>query len=139
MRVIIAFVILTVSLSFFSPAYAKVLPRFQGKPVKATGGAAVGVFPKLRADRQALLVTFTNLQLANSVSYTLMYQANGNEEGAGGSVDSSAGSTATRELLFGTCSAGVCRYHSGMSNMRLEVTVEYKNGKKATRRFRIKV
>ncbi len=43
------------------------------------------------------------------------------------------------ELLFGTCSAGVCRLHSGIKNARLEVSYTSVNGKKYLKKFKIKV
>lgn len=104
-----------------------------------TKGVSITVSPKLRKDRQALLVSFGNLPKALSVSYILTYTQNGQQEGAGGSVNPSEGNTATRELLFGTCSSGVCRLHNGISNMRFEVTAQLKSGKTVIKRYRIRV
>lgn len=121
------------------PAEAKVLPRFRGAGAGKTYRSGVGVSVHLRADRLALVVNFSNLAKARSVSYTLSYLTNGKAEGAGGSIDASAGNSASRELLFGTCSAGVCRYHTGLSNMKLEVMTELVSGKKTLRRFRVRI
>lgn len=142
MKQIVAFLALFVFLFVSIPsAEAKVLP--QAKSQKATGKAvtssSITVSPRLRADRKALLVSFGNLQNATSVSYTLTYTHDGQEEGAGGSVNPADGNTASRELLFGTCSSGVCRYHSGISNMKFEVTAQLKSGKKIVKRYRIRV
>lgn len=124
-------------LSIIPVTQAKVLPRFKKAtaPVTARG---VSIYPRMRADRHALVVTTSNLSLANSVSFTLIYQTNGKDEGASGSVDVSQG-TVTREVLFGTCSSGVCRYHPNISNARFEVVTELKNGKKSVKRYKIKV
>lgn len=127
----------------FTPfAEAKTLPQSKATSGKSTAvrasGSGIGVSAKLRKDRKALLVSFWNLQNAKSVSYTLVYSTNGTQEGAGGSVRPSEGA-ATRELLFGTCSASVCRYHTGLSDMRLEVVTELKSGKIATKRFKIRI
>lgn len=128
---------------FNVPIEAKVLPRFSsGKTVSKSVKSAVSgisVSPRLRADRKALNVYFSGLSRANSVSYTLIYTTNGKDEGVGGSIDSSVGDAATRELFFGTCSSGVCRNHTNITNMRLEVTSDLTNGKKTLKRFRIKV
>lgn len=128
---------------FASPSVnAKILPRYKntGKTISRSSSQtkSIGIFPKLRSDRNALIVTFTNLTLANNVSFTLTYQTDGKEEGAGGSTDTGSGSV-TREILFGTCSTGVCRYHTNITNMRFAVTTELKSGKKTTRWFKIKV
>lgn len=120
---------------------AKVLPqsRTQKSGGRVLVGPSISISPRLRADRSALLVSFGNLQNASSVSYILTYSQNGQQEGAGGSTDPSQGNTASRELLFGTCSSGVCRLHSGISNMRFEVTTQLKSGKSVIKRFRIRV
>lgn len=135
--------ILAIAFVFSSEqAIAKTLPQTKssGKTViQRASGAGVSVFPKLRRDRQALIVTFGNLQNASTVSYTLVYTTNGREEGAGGSVRPSEGSSASRELLFGTCSKNVCRYHANITNMRLEVISKLKSGKTTTKRFRVKI
>lgn len=124
------------------PAEAKVLPQAKGgnKTVTktTTTGGGIIVSPRLRADRRALIVNFGNLQSATSVSYTLIYQTNGQQEGAGGSI-ATTGATATRELLFGTCSTNVCRYHANITNARFEVSYTNKAGKKFLKRFRIRV
>lgn len=126
---------------FVNFADAKVLP--QSKTQKSVGrvfaGSSISISPRLRADRSALLVSFGNLQNASAVSYILTYTQNGQQEGAGGSVNPADGNSATRELLFGTCSSGVCRLHSGISNMRFEITTELKSGKKVVKRFRIRI
>ena len=129
-----------VFVSLVAPVEAKVLPRFQKTAVSGRAvTSGLYVSPRLRADRRALLIAFGNLKSVQSVSYALVYQTDGSQEGASGSLDSSAGNNASRELLFGTCSAGVCRYHSGVKNARLDITSVLRNGRKSIRKFRIKV
>ena len=121
---------------------AKKLPQSKSSSktvVKKSQGAGISVTPKLRSDRQALNVYFGNLQNAKSVSYMLIYKTNGQEEGAGGSVNPSEGNTASRELLFGTCSKNVCRYHPNITNMSFEVTAQLTSGKKLIKRYKIKI
>lgn len=141
---IIVFIVFAFLLTFTEVSFAaKVLPQSKKAPAQSSAkkstGSSIGIYPRLRGDRKALLVTFSNLQNANSVSYMLLYRTNGNEEGAGGSVRPSDGNTANRELLFGTCSKNVCRYHTNITNMRFEVTAELKSGKKIIKRYKIKV
>ena len=141
----ILFIVTLVFLFFISiqEAYAvKILPQSKSSSktaVKKSQGAGISVAPKLRRDRQALLVYFGNLQNAQSVSYMLVYKTNDQEEGAGGSVNPSQGNSTNRELLFGTCSKNVCRYHANISNMRLEVTAQLTSGKKLIKRYKIKI
>lgn len=134
-------IILFVFFFFTGPVSAKVLPRFQNtkSAIKKPVSSGVAVSVKLRADRKALYIYFNNLRSAKNVTYTLVYQTNGKDEGVSGSIDSSAGNSPMRELLFGTCSSGVCRYHSRITSMKLEVITALPSGKKTLRRFRIKV
>lgn len=134
------------SLFFFTQNIeAKVLPQATKSTPKQTtsvvnlSGTGISVFPKLRADRRALIVNFANLQNAKSVSYTLTYRTAVQEEGAIGTLNLGGSSNASQELLFGTCSKNVCRYHTNISNARLEVSYTSKSGKKYIKRFRIKV
>lgn len=121
---------------------AKLLPQVKGtKPIaktKSFAGKGISVYPKLRSDKKALNVSFGNLQNARSIQYNLIYRTEGHEEGAGGTITKQTGGT-TRELLFGTCSSGVCRYHTNISNMRLEILTELNSGKKTLKRYRIKI
>ncbi|OGH41978.1 MAG: hypothetical protein A3H79_00835 [Candidatus Levybacteria bacterium RIFCSPLOWO2_02_FULL_36_8b] len=128
-----------------SLANAKLLPQAKGSTSNAktkviNNSKSISVFPKLRKDRKALIVSFGNLGSSRSVGYSLIYQTQDHQEGAGGSINMQTESGgATRELLFGTCSKTVCRYHTNISNMRLEVTSELKSGRKTLKRYRIKV
>lgn len=139
------FVLFLVSLFLFSAtARAKVLPQARGSVGKSGSvsknvGASIGVSPYLRGDRRALMINFSNLQNASFVSYLLTYKQNGQEEGAMGSLSLSGSSSTTSELLFGTCSKNVCRYHTGIKNAKLEISYTSKSGKKYLRRYRIKV
>lgn len=125
---------------FSSSADAKILPRFL-KSSKKTNSLAMGisVMARLRTDRKALLVNFTGLSKAKSVMYTLSYTSNGIEQGISGILDSGGKNNLSRELLFGTCSSGVCRYHTNIKNMKFEVNSELTSGKSVIKRFRIKV
>ncbi|MBI3366034.1 hypothetical protein HY041_00195 [Candidatus Roizmanbacteria bacterium] len=141
-------ILVLITLIFFFSLYiktvhaGKILPQSKVSKktnIKQSSATGISVTPKLRRDRKALLVYFNNLQNAQSVSYMLIYKTNGQEEGAGGSVNPSQGNTASRELLFGTCSKNVCRYHSNITNMKLEVTAELKSGKKLIKRYKIRI
>ena len=135
-----------ISIVFFllatSTAQAKVLPQAKGgtKTVTKsnTTGGGITVTARLRADRKALIVNFGNLQNAKSVSYTLIYKTSGQQEGAGGTIATTSNTT-SRELLFGTCSTNICRYHGNITDMRLEVNYTTKAGKKLLKRFKIRV
>ena len=141
MKKLILLSIIVGTFIFTGGVEAKLLPRFTNTS-KSVGQRIVSsgliVSPKLRFDRQALILTLSNLNKVKSVTYTLMYQTNGVDQGAQGTLDSSSGQSVLRELLFGTCS-DVCRYHSNITNMKLEIITELPSGKQTMRRYRIKV
>lgn len=142
-RLVLSILFLTLFLAISKePSYARVLPQSQKNNTTQTikpGGSAVTLYPRLRPDRRALFLTFGNARNASSIFYSLTYLTNGRQEGVSGSVSPNEGKTVTREMLFGTCSKNDCRYHTGITNMRLEVTIELPSGKKFIKRYKIKV
>lgn len=127
---------------FTQTASAKVLPqaaKATSKTIAKTTSTGINITPRLKSDRRALIVYFSALQNATSVSYMLTYGTSTQQEGAGGSLNLTNGSSQTSELLFGTCSKGVCTYHRGIKNAKLDVTYALKSGKKYIKRYRIKV
>ncbi len=112
-------------------------PSSGSKP--ATTGGGVGIFAKLRPDRRAIIMTITNLNQAQNVSYLFTYTTSGKGEGSQGTIKSNEGAGTARELLFGTCSTGVCTYHAGITNAVLEVRAKLNSGKTLIKRFRIRV
>lgn len=94
---------------------------------------------KFRSDRKALNITFNNVNTANSVSYELTYLSGDLEKGVFGSILPKEGNSATRSLLFGTCSKTVCTYHSNISSMQLKITAKLKTGKTLIKKYKVKV
>lgn len=120
-------------------AYArKKLPAVQTKVTAAPAPAGDMPFSslKLRADKLALLLKFANLAQAQSITYVLTYNSREVPQGVEGNLDPSIGST-QKELVFGTCSGVVCTYHTGISDMRLQLSIGLKNGKTLTRIYGI--
>lgn len=119
---------------------AKVLP--QAKNVKQTGqnvrATGIGVSVKLHPNRKSLTVYFSNLHNAANVSYALTYNTSEQQEGAMGAINLT-GSTDQQELLFGTCSKNVCRYHTGIKDAKLDISYTLKSGKKYLKKYKIKV
>lgn len=143
MRVIIFLLLGFFSISVFSKSIeAKVLPqaaKASFKTATKATGMGINITPRLRSDRRALIVYFSALQNAKSVSYSLTYDTSTQPEGAIGSVPITSPSSTSQELLFGTCSKNVCRYHTGIKNAKLEVSYTLKSGRKYIKRYRIKV
>lgn len=132
------FVLFLLNTSFVS---AKLLPRAKsaGGGGAVTTSSTVGVSAKLTNYKRTLVVYFSGLQNATSVNYSLSYETNGKTEGVGGTIKSSGSSYASRELTFGTCSSGTCRYHTNITNAKLVVTISLKSGSISTRKFKIKI
>ncbi len=117
----------------------RLLPRFQtGQKSAAPRTQGVSTNVKFRADRRAINVDFQNLGIAKKVEYTLIYTSEGVEQGVTGTITPSTNGE-TRELLFGTCSKNVCRYHAGITGAKFTVTTTLKNGRKVIKPFKLKV
>lgn len=127
------------SIAFTPDVFAakKFVPKSTGSVKRvATGGIPASV--RYRGDRLGILLSFLNFTNLESVSYSFTYTANGTPQGAGGTITAANSPTASRELLFGTCSSGVCTYHYNLSNARLVLTVKKTNGTTVTKAYRIK-
>jgi len=109
------------------------------KRVSSRLGVASSV--KFRGDRRAVILTLSDLSKASQISYTLTYTGNGVSQGVSGSIKPDGEPSVTRELVFGTSSAGVYRYHTGISNARLVITTYLKSGayKKVNKGYKIKI
>ncbi len=104
------------------------------KPVTAGIPASV----RYRGDKQGILMSFPSFNGIEFVSYSFTYETNGTTQGAGGTIRQDNNPTSQRELLFGTCSSGVCRYHYNLNNARLTLTARFTNGRASTKVYRIK-
>lgn len=103
------------------------------------GSARVGIKLNFRSDRRAVILTLTNLNIASFVSYELTYKTNGRTQGVSGRVDKRLGDSVVRTVLFGTCSSGVCRYDTNITNARLVITTHLPSGLRIVKPFRLKV
>lgn len=130
------FLLLFVFSSTTSILAIKKLVRRQSGGISSQSHGVV-IKPKLRADRQALLVVFSGMDKAKTVNYNLTYQSGEVGQGVQGSYDAASGNT-QKELVFGTCSGIVCTYHQNIKDMVLEVKSSLKSGKTLTQRFQIK-
>lgn len=140
MKLVIAIIfVLLVGLLVVEPVNAKMLPQSKGAGAVTSKSTSIGVYPRLRADRRALLVSFSNLSNAKQVTYMLTYKTSGQDEAAMGGLNLNGSNTQSAEILFGTCSKNVCRYHQGIRDARLEVSYTKASGKKYLKKFRIKV
>ncbi|MDH7476232.1 MAG: hypothetical protein QHH09_02035 [Microgenomates group bacterium] len=135
-------ILLAGGLIFLNKTWAgRLLPRFSRSRTttnrRAVAGISVSV--KFNSARNGIILSFNNLSRASLVSYSLSYQTNGKDEGALGTISPAGENSTSRELLFGTCSAGVCRYHTNITNARLEITTTLLSGVKTLKKYRIKI
>lgn len=129
--------LLTVTLLFLS-FFTASIDAATKKP--AAKSSDITVSASVKKNKTAVIATFGNLHNAKSVSFTLIYSTNGRQEGAGGSIKPKKGQkTVSRELLLGTCSKNVCRYHKNLKNMKLEVITTLTSGKQSTKKIPIKI
>ena len=138
-------IILFALLMFFAITtvrHVEAAKKFVAKGTTSGGSRAAGgsipVNVRYRADKRAIHFSFSNFSNFTSVSYVFSYQTNGIYQGAAGTISAANSPGESRELLFGTCSTSVCTYHSGISGAKLTFTATLKNGKKASKNFRIK-
>lgn len=102
----------------------------------ATRGVPISV--RFRGDRLAIIASFSRVNSFSSVSYSLSYLSRGIPQGVMGTIYNTDPNQ-TKEILFGTCSNGICRYDSGISNAQFTVTTTLTNGLKVRKSFRLKV
>lgn len=122
-----------------APVQAKrKLPAPKTATTAKSTASGVTVKVKFRSDRKGVILNFANLKNASGVSYDLVYDTRGTTQNAGGAVKISS-DTSSDEVIFGTCSTGVCRYDTGISNAKLQVFITLKNGRKIVKPFRLKV
>lgn len=137
---IILSILVSVVLSTSSVSAKKLLP-FLRKATGATTSTSSGVTSsvKFRGDRLGIIVTLDNLQTAYKVNYFLSYQTKGTMQGASGSIADTGVGSVMRDIIFGNCSKGVCRYDSGISNAKFVITIYLNNGRKIVRSYKLKV
>jgi len=146
---LILFLILGLELRLITvhPVFAKrLLPQLRSAAgaktgIVSSGKGRVATSAKFRGDRRAINITLSNLNVATRIDYLLSYNTKGTMQGASGSIDPtiSGGAPITRELLFGNCSKGVCRYDTGITNAKLTITSTLLKGQRVIKRYRLKV
>ncbi len=118
----------------------KLLPFLRkGAGVTTSTSSQVVSSVKFRGDRLGIIVTLGGLQAAYKVNYFLSYQTKGTTQGASGSITDTGVGSVTRDIIFGSCSKGVCRYDSGISNAKFVITIYLNSGRKIVRSYKLKV
>ena len=133
--------VLGLELAFSSSVSAKKLLPFLTKSTKTTSSTSgkVSTAVKFRGDRLGIIINFNNLQAARKADYFLSYQTRGTTQGASGSITNTSMGSTSRDIIFGSCSHGVCRFDSGISNAKLVITIYLNSGRKIVRSYKLKV
>lgn len=133
-------VLLLVTLSTSSVSAKKLLPFLKkATGVKTSTSSGVTSSVKFRGDRLGIIVTLNNLQASRKVDYFLSYVSKGITQGASGSITDTGVGSVTRDIIFGSCSKGACRYDSRISNAKFVITIYLNSGRKIIRSYRLKV
>jgi len=138
---IISIVILATAILLDLPSTVqakRTLPALKSVSTAKSTSTGVTVKVKFRPDRKGVILNFGNLTTATGVGYDLIYDTRGTTQNAGGAIKISS-DIANTEVIFGTCSSGVCRYDSGISNAKLQVFITLKNGRKIIKPYKLKV
>lgn len=106
--------------------------------VRYTPVSSIPAQVSYRPDKLGLNLSFRNFTGLDYVSYSFTYNTNGIAQGVGGKVTAANNPTSARELLFGTCSRGACRYHYNLSGARLVLTARFLNGRTVSKTYSIK-
>ena len=140
-RSVCLFLLILSCLILFPKESAEAAKKFISKKVgggKTAVSSSIPAIVRFRPDRLGLLLSFSRFTGIESVSYSFTYNTNNTPQGAGGTIIKDNNPTAVRELLFGTCSSGVCKYHNNISGARLTLTAKLSNGRTAFKSYRIK-
>lgn len=93
---------------------------------------------KISRNTNSINVTFLNLNKVKSVSYELLYMADGRSQGVAGSL-TPADNSDFRSLYLGTCSHGVCTLHRNITQASLTIKTKLKTGIYVAKRYRLKI
>lgn len=137
---------LTLSLLFFfffsfsDETWAlKTRTRSQTSTRTYTASNRITTSVRFTSGKTGLVISFSGLNNATSVNYSLTYNTNGIPQGAMGTITSPQVVTDSRELLFGTCSHGVCRYHTNITNAKLVITAKLRSGYTTRKTYRLRI
>jgi len=110
----------------------------QEEKIKEIKPEDIGLVLKARSDKKAIIMEVNKLAEISMLEYELNYNAIENGEkvlrGAIGSIKNinPGERKITREILLGTCSANVCKYDKGVSDIDFVLKVTYTNGQVAS-------
>ncbi|GEM_PF-4834128 len=128
LSVVIVFLLL---LGFVSPVSAAT------KPKKAVSSSLI-VSAQYVKSRNYVKLFFADFKGVSKITYTLMYEGNGMEQGVEGGFSVGKRKNYSQNLYLGTCSSGTCMAKNKIKNIRVQVVTKYTNGKSTTKVYKVK-
>ncbi len=118
-------------LVFVSPATAATKPKTVAK-------SALIVSAQYVKSRNYVKLFFADFKGVSKITYTLMYEGNGMEQGVEGGFTVGKRKNFSQNLYLGTCSSGTCMAKNKIKNIRVQVVTKYTNGKSSTKTYKVK-
>ena len=136
LTLVLAILITSVTVSSVHAAKRR-LPRASAININTTRASLSSPSVKVAFsdDRNAVTFTVSSLSSLSLIAYDFTYKSNGTTQGINGTVTDMSTDPATRELLFGTCSAGICRYDTDITDAKLTLTLTSTNGLKRVKTY----
>ncbi len=81
---------------------------------------------------------FDGLHNVESIEYTLSYKSNGVTQGVSGTIEDKSfhnHADISRKIQLATCSTNTCANHKNITDLKLEVSFTYENGKVVTKTY----
>jgi len=111
------------SISYYATSYSVVSSTF------TTSNLFPTLTLNLSTDKKTVSFTVKNISQYVKLSYKLTYDTQSMPQGLEGQVTLHGENEFNRDITLGICSSGgICVYHSGVNNIKLEVKLDYPDG-----------
>jgi hypothetical protein len=87
--------------------------------------------------KQYLNLSFKGVSSTTGLTYELIYDGNGTQQGVYSTIKPSEGNV-TKSIFFGTCSHGACTAHKNIGNIHLTITYQTTDGQSVTKKYKVK-
>ena len=120
---------------FFSQSF---MAAAATKPKSNSSAGSISASAQYIKSKNIVRIFFSNLKGVKKITYILTYQGNGVGQGIEGSFSPGKKTSFSQDLYLGTCSGKVCRSHTNIKNIQLEVTTKYTSGKSSSKTYKVK-
>jgi hypothetical protein len=101
------------------------------------GSSKFSVSAKLTGWKQYLNLSFKGVSGTAGVTYELIYNGNGTQQGVFDQIKPSEGNV-TRSIFFGTCSHGACTAQKNIGDIHLTITYKTTDGQTLVKKYKVK-